>query len=135
VEQLRLVLPALTGMVATSTFDVERMAAAAPLGFALATDVAEWLVRRGVPFREAHEIAGVCVQECEKRGIDLAELSDDDLRAISPHLSPEVRAVLSVSGALASRSALGGTAPERVREQLRALRERVREDQEWASAR
>jgi argininosuccinate lyase len=134
VDQLRLVLPALTGMVATSTFDTERMAAAAPLGFALATDVAEWLVRRGVPFREAHEIAGRCVQECERRGIDLADLSDADLRAISPHLSPEVRAVLSVSGAMAARSALGGTAPERVREQLRALRDRVREDQEWAAS-
>ncbi|MGW5362211.1 argininosuccinate lyase [Actinopolymorpha pittospori] len=108
VDQLLLVLPALAGMVATSTFDTDRMAAAAPLGFALATDVAEWLVRQGVAFRDAHEISGACVQECEKRGIDLPELSDADLAAISPHLTPEVRSVLSVQGGLGGPSALRG---------------------------
>ncbi len=132
VEQLLLVLPALTGMVASSRFDTERMAAAAPLGFALATDVAEWLVRRGVPFREAHEIAGSCVQECEKRGIDLPDLTDGDLARISPHLAPDVRSVLSVQGALDARSAMGGTAPARVREQLADLREQVVAADAWA---
>jgi argininosuccinate lyase len=132
VEQLLLVLPALTGMVATSTFDSERMAAAAPLGFALATDVAEWLVRAGVPFREAHDIAGACVQECEKRGVDLADLADDELSRISPHLGPDVRSVLSVHGALEARSAAGGTAPARVREQLGELDDRIAAAEAWA---
>src|SRR5437588_3648673 len=122
VDTLLLVLPATAGMIATLTFDAERMAAAAPEGFALATDVAEWLVTQGVPFREAHEIAGACVQACEERGIELWELGDDDLAGISPHLKPPVRSVLTVAGALASRSAFGGTAPERVAEQLADLR-------------
>ncbi|MGH3486685.1 MAG: argininosuccinate lyase [Actinopolymorphaceae bacterium] len=132
VEQLLLVLPAMTGMVATSRFDAERMAAAAPLGFALATDIAEWLVRQGVAFRDAHEIAGACVQQCEKRGIDLTDLSDEDLIGISRHLTPEVRSVLTVQGSLDARSAVGGTAPARVREQLADLRERVAAGVGWA---
>ena len=98
------------------------MAAAAPEGYALATDAAEWLVRQGVPFREAHEIAGAFVQAAEARGVDLVDLEDADLAAVSPHLTPEVRDVLTVEGALASRSAFGGTAPVRVREQLAVLR-------------
>ena len=122
VDTMLLVLPALSGMVATSAFDRERISAAAPLGFALATDIAEWLVRQGVPFREAHELAGACVAACEKRGIDLPDLSDEELAAISSRLTPDVREVLSVRGALRARSAPGGTAPIRVREQIARLR-------------
>ena len=118
VDTLEVLLPAFSGMVATMVFDTERLEALAPQGFSLATDVAEWLVREGVPFRVAHEVAGACVRECEGRGIELWDLSDDDLAAISPHLTPAVRDVLSVPGSLASRSARGGTAPVRVREQL-----------------
>jgi argininosuccinate lyase len=132
-ETLETVLPAFTGMVATMRFATERMAAMAPQGFALATDIAEWLVRQGVPFRDAHEIAGECVRVCETRDLELWDLSDEDLAAISPSLSPEVRSVLSVEGSLASRDAYGGTAPDRVREQLgRALAD-VRAQREWAS--
>ena len=121
VEQLLLLLPAMTGMIATLRFDTERMAASAPEGFALATDIAEWLVREGVPFREAHEIAGACVRRAEASDIELWDLSDDDFAAISDHLTPQVRGVLTVRGALDSRSAFGGTAPARVAEQLDAL--------------
>src|SRR5688500_19125355 len=105
-------------MVATLTFDTDRMAALAPQGFSLATDVAEWLVRQGVPFRVAHEVAGECVRACEARGIELWDLSDDDLASISEHLTPDVRDVLTVEGSLSSRDAKGGTAPVRVAEQL-----------------
>ena len=118
VDTLEVLLPAFSGMVATMVFDTERLESLAPQGFSLATDVAEWLVRQGVPFRVAHEVAGACVRECEGRGIELWDLSDDDLAAISPHLTPAVREVLSVEGSLASRSARGGTAPVRVGEQL-----------------
>ena len=121
VEQLLLVLPAMTGMIATLEFDTSRMAASAPEGFALATDIAEWLVRQGVPFREAHEIAGASVRAAEIRGAELWDLSDAELQGISPHLTPEVRSVLSLAGSLDSRSAFGGTAPVRVREQLDGL--------------
>lgn len=125
VEQLLLLLPAMTGMIATLHFNEERMAASAPEGFALATDIAEWLVRQGVPFRHAHEIAGACVQVAESRGIELWDLSESDLVEISPFLTPGVRTVLSLEGSLASRSAFGGTAPDRVREQLSALQEQL----------
>ncbi len=132
VEQLLLVLPAVTGMVATLRFDTRRMSISAPEGFALATDIAEWLVRRGVPFRDAHEIAGACVRAAEQRGQELWDLDDDDLLAISAHLTPGVREVLSVEGSVASRSAFGGTAPVRVREQIAAARQMVATDVAWA---
>ncbi|WP_150254743.1 argininosuccinate lyase [Nocardiopsis deserti] len=127
VDTLHLLLPAMTGMVATLTFHTGRMAELAPQGFSLATDIAEWLVRERVPFREAHEIAGTCVRVCEERGIDLPDLGDDDLVAVSEHLTPAVREVLTVSGSLASRSGRGGTAPVRVAEQLEKLRSDVEE--------
>lgn len=125
VDTLEVLLPAFTGMIATLTFHTERMAELAPQGFALATDIAEWLVREGVPFRVAHEVAGACVQVCETRGIELWDLSDDDFRAISEHLRPGVRSVLSVEGSLASRDSRGGTAPVRVGEQIAELRARL----------
>jgi argininosuccinate lyase len=134
VEQLLLVLPALTGMVATMTVDADRLTAAAPEGYALATDVAEWLVRRGVPFRDAHEVAGALVQYCEERGIELADVDDDGLASVDPRLTPEVRSVLSVGGALRARSAHGGTAPDRVAEQLADLADLVHRHAAWANA-
>ncbi|WP_017540396.1 argininosuccinate lyase [Nocardiopsis halophila] len=126
-DTLLLLLPAFTGMVATLRFDGARMAELAPQGFSLATDVAEWLVRRRVPFREAHEIAGACVRLCEERGVDLPDLTDEDFASVSEHLTPQVREVLTVEGAMASRSGKGGTAPARVREQLDRVRASVRE--------
>ncbi|MEU4807474.1 argininosuccinate lyase [Actinosynnema sp. NPDC023587] len=125
VEQLELLLPALTGMIATTRFDTARMAEVAPAGFTLATDIAEWLVRQGVPFRVAHEAAGECVQTAEARGVGLDELTDAEFAGISPHLTPEVRDVLTVEGSIASRDAHGGTAPDRVAEQLERLRDKA----------
>ncbi len=122
IDTLEVLLPAFTGMIATLRFDTGRMAELAPQGFSLATDVAEWLVREGVPFREAHEVAGACVRCCEERGIELWDLTEDELAGISPHLGPGVREVLTVSGSLASRDGRGGTAPVRVTEQLAELR-------------
>jgi argininosuccinate lyase len=135
IDTLAVLLPAFTGMVRTLRFDTERLEELAPQGFSLATDVAEWLVRRGVPFRVAHELAGACVQECEKRGIELADLTDDDLAAISPELTPDVRSVLTVAGSVTSRNGRGGTAPDRVREQAAEVRVRTEEQRAWLSAR
>ncbi|WP_375493423.1 argininosuccinate lyase [uncultured Jatrophihabitans sp.] len=134
VDTLHLLLPAMSGTLATLVFDTERLESLAPQGFSLATDVAEWLVRRRVPFRVAHEVAGACVRECERRGIDLADLSDDDLAAISPDLTPQVREVLTVRGSIESRDGVGGTAPARVAEQHAALDAQVRDHREWAGA-
>ncbi len=132
IDSLEVLLPAFTGMVATLDFQTERMAELAPAGFSLATDVAEWLVREGVAFRIAHEVAGACVQRCEELGVELHELTDEQYAAISPHLTPAVREVLTVQGSVSARDGRGGTAPERVDEQtndvvslVASLRERL----------
>ena len=125
VDTLSVLLPAVTGMVATLTFDETRLAELAPQGFSLATDVAEWLVRQGVPFREAHEVAGAAVRRCEELGCDLPDLDDEQLAGVSAYLTPPVREVLTVEGSIASRDGRGGTAPERVRDQLAELAARV----------
>ena len=117
-DQLRVLLPAVTGMVATLEFHTERLAERAPQGFSLATDVADWLVRRRVPFAQAHEISGAAVRYCESHGIDLTELTASDLAAIDPRLGEGVLEVLSVTGSIDARDGRGGTARARVAEQL-----------------
>jgi argininosuccinate lyase len=122
VEQLELLLPAVAGMIATLTFHTGRLAELAPAGFTLATDIAEWLVREGIPFRVAHEAAGGCVRAAEARDVGLDQLTDAELAAVHPALTPRVREVLTVEGSIASRDARGGTAGERVAQQLDELR-------------
>jgi argininosuccinate lyase len=123
VAQLQLLLPAMAGLVGTLTFDAERMAELAPRGYTLATDIAEWMVRQGIPFRIAHEAAGAAVKAAESRGVGLEELSDDELAAIHPGLTAEVRTVLTVEGSVNSRDARGGTAPVQVAKQLGVVRD------------
>ncbi len=122
VDQLHLVLPAFTGMVATMQFNRNRLELLAPEGFSLATDVAEWLVKKKVPFREAHEITGKLVAYCEQHTLDLHEVPDNEMASISPHLTPDVRDVLTVGGSIKARQGAGGTALPRVLEQIQALR-------------
>jgi argininosuccinate lyase len=133
VDTLLLVLPATSGMIATMRVRHERLAATAPEGFALATDVAEYLVQRGVPFREAHETVGRLVAWCDHRGLDLGDASNEQLAEISPHLTPDVRKVLTVDGALAARAARGGTAQSRVVEQLAEVRTALADHRRWAA--
>jgi argininosuccinate lyase len=123
VVQLQLLLPAMAGLVGTLTFDAVRMAELAPRGYTLATDIAEWMVRQGIPFRVAHEAAGAAVKAAEARGIGLEELSDDELAGIHPGLTAEVRKVLTVAGSVNSRDARGGTAPVQVAKQLGVVRD------------
>ncbi len=124
-DTLELLLPAVSGMIATLRFNTARMAELAPQGFALATDIAEWLVRQGVPFREAHELSGAAVKLAESRGEELWDLSDDDYAGISTHLTRGVREVLTVKGSLDSRASQGGTAAAAVERQLEALAEQL----------
>ncbi|MEV5828057.1 argininosuccinate lyase [Spirillospora sp. NPDC052242] len=133
VETLLLVLPAMSGLIATMRVNTERLEATAADGFALATDLAELLVRRGVAFRDAHEVVGHLVVWCQVNDKNFDDLTDDELIKVSPHLTPDVREVLNVPGALASRKAHGGTAPDRVREQITALRAQVNEHASWAT--
>lgn len=133
VAQLNLLLPAMTGLVATLTFHEDRMRELAPRGFTLATDLAEWMVRQGVPFREAHEASGACVQLAEARGVDLVDLTDEELQGVDKRLLPEVREVLTIDGAVASRATKGGTAGVRVVEQRERVKELSAEAREWAT--
>lgn len=132
VAQLNLLLPAMTGLIETLTFHEERMRELAPRGFTLATDLAEWMVRQGVPFREAHEASGACVQIAEARGVDLVDLTDEELAGVDKRLLPEVREVLTIDGAVASRSTKGGTAGVRVVEQREKVRECAAAARKWA---
>jgi argininosuccinate lyase len=131
VDTLEVLLPAFTGQVATLAFDTGRMGELAPEGFSLATDVAEWLVRQRVPFRVAHEVAGACVRTCEETAVELHELTDAQLAALHPALTPRVREVLTVEGSVASRDGRGGTAPARVAEQLEELRAAAAAHRRW----
>jgi argininosuccinate lyase len=133
IDQLLTVLPAIAGMVATLTFHPDRLAELVPKGFSLATDIADWLVRQRVPFAEAHEIAGACVRRCEAEGIELTDLGADDLAEISPHLTADVRTVLTVEGSINSRSGRGGTALTRVQEQLEEVGAATASLDEWIS--
>jgi argininosuccinate lyase len=133
VDTLLLVLPAMAGLVSSMQFRADRLARGAAAGHALATDVAELLVRRGVAFREAHEAVGHLVVWCQVNDCELGDVSDEDLQKVSPHLTPDVRSVLSVSGAIAARDTVGGTAPGRVADQLAALRLDVAAAAAWAA--
>lgn len=132
IDQLHVLLPAVAGMVATLTFDHERMADLAPRGFSLATDMADWLVRQRVPFAQAHHITGQAVQAAEAAGVDLADLSDETLTGIDPRLTGAVREVLTIEGSVDSRNGRGGTATVSVRNQLDELDAAAAELSGWA---
>lgn len=131
IDTLEVLLPAFAGMIASMRLNYARMEAQAPQGFSLATDIAEWLVREGVPFRIAHEVAGACVTYCEDRECELADLTEEDLPHISEYLAPGVLEILTIQGSVRARRGKGGTAPERVAEQLQALEDEVARERKW----
>lgn len=132
VDVLHEVLPAFTGLIASMKIDAAAMRAQAPGGFALATEVADHLARKGVPFAEAHEITGALVRYCEDMGRDLGFLDAADLSAIDPRLGVDLLPALTLDAAVAARSAPGGTAPDRVREQIVRFRLVIAREVEWA---
>jgi argininosuccinate lyase len=130
-DTLGLILPAFAGMVSSTVFDRVKMAESASTGFSLATEIADFLVRAGIPFAQAHEAAGKCVHLCEASSKELHELSDAEFSSIHPSLTPEVRGVLTVSGALNSRTTFGGTAPANVAQQISAISRKILENEIW----
>ena len=125
---LSLSIAAMTGMVADSTFRTERMRQAAELGYATATDLADWLVREAdIPFREAHHITGAAVKLAESRGVALDELSIEDLKQIDDRVDERVYGALSVEASVAARKSFGGTAPDQVRERVAEARAMLEE--------
>jgi argininosuccinate lyase len=132
VDTLAAVLPAMAGMVRTMTVNVDELARQATDGFTLATEVADWLARRGVPFSEAHEITGRLVRRCEDLDIGLEDLPEAELATVDARLDPSIRSCLTAEAAVAARDGYGGTAPERVIEQLARLRLLCDSQREWA---
>lgn len=120
---LHLCLAAMEGMVAGADFRTERMRQAAELGYATATDLADWLVRQAdIPFREAHHITGAAVKLAESRGVALEALPLADLQAIDARIDERVYQALSVEASVAARSSYGGTAPAEVKERVAEAR-------------
>jgi argininosuccinate lyase len=124
-DSLTLCLSAMTAMIGSTAIERDRLAAAARVGYPTATDLADWLVRSaGLPFREAHAVAAKAVRRAEARGVDLPELDLEELQSLEPRITGDVLEVLTVERSVASRTSLGGTAPERVREAIAAARQR-----------
>lgn len=133
IDTLDLVLPAMAGMIATMKVDKERLRAQSFEGFTLATEVADWLSQQGIPFSEAHEITGALVRYCEEKAIGLEDLSVDDLSTVDARLKADVLMRLSPEAAIAARKGYGGTAPDRVGEQINRLQQLVQKHSQWAN--
>jgi argininosuccinate lyase len=134
IDTLGLVLPAMAGMIETMQVDAARLKAQSTEGFTLATEVADWLARNGVPFSEAHEITGALVRYCEEKGLELSDLTPADLGAVDSRLGEEMLGHLTPEAAVAARAGYGGTAPARVAEQIERLKENVSRQRDWAKA-
>ena len=125
-DLLMISLQALGGMIETVEFVPERMRDAAASGYSTATDLADWLVREAdVPFREAHHITGRAVKAAEERGCGLADVPLDVLKSIDERIDERVFGVLSVEASVSSRTSYGGTAPKRVREQIKKAKKEL----------
>ncbi|MFM0370153.1 argininosuccinate lyase [Paraburkholderia aspalathi] len=133
IDTLELVLPAMAGMIRTMQVNVAEMRRQAPLGFTLATEVADWLALRGIPFSEAHEITGALVRACEEQGIELGEVSVATLAQVDARLEASVLEHVTLEAAVAARSGYGGTAPARVEEQITRLRAAIDRQAAWAA--
>ena len=125
VDQLLILLPAITGMIETALFNSTAISKGAADGFSLATEIADFLAKKQIPFATAHEVAGECVKFCEKNGIELDQLSDAQLLAIHPALTGEVKAFLNVKGAVASRTSSMGTSQKSVAAALTQLKKEI----------
>ena len=125
VDQLLILLPAITGMIETAQFDSAAISKGAADGFSLATEIADFLAKKQIPFATAHEVAGECVKFCEKNQIELDQLSDAQLLAIHPALTGEVKAFLNVKGAVASRTSSMGTSQKSVAAALAQLKKEI----------
>jgi len=124
----------MAGLVRTMRVQVDELRRQSVAGFTLATEVADWLARRGVPFATAHEITGALVKRCEDLGVGLAEIDDAELAAVDSRLTPDIKSCLTPEAAVAARSGYGGTAPARVREQMERLARLIDTQRRWAAA-
>jgi len=133
IETLLVIVPALTGMIETATFNRVEIEKGATSGHSLATEIADYLAKKGVPFAQAHEAAGACVKAAEKKGIELSDLSDKEFLEVHSELQSDIRTFLSAKGAIAARTSSLGTSPESVSDQLDAIVEEIAIAESWIS--
>ncbi|MEO8137401.1 MAG: argininosuccinate lyase [Betaproteobacteria bacterium] len=133
IDTLSAVLPAMAGLVRTMRVQADELRRQSVAGFTLATEVADWLAKRGVPFATAHEVSGALVKRCEDLGVGLAEIDDADLLAVDPRLTPDIKGCLTPEAAVAARTGYGGTAPIRVRQQIERLAATIETQRRWSA--
>ncbi len=126
-DTLESCLAVMAGMIADMSVNADRMRAAAGAGYPTATDLADWLVQKlGKPFREAHHITGAIVKRAEDLGLDLDKLPLEEMQKIEPAITAEVIPALTLDASVAARMSYGGTAPDRVREQIHFWKEKLK---------
>jgi argininosuccinate lyase len=125
IDTLAILLPAMTGMIKTAIFQRDRITSGAIAGFSLATEVADYLVRKGMPFAQAHEVTGNVVRLAEERGVGLEALTLEDLAGLSPLFGGDLLPALSAEGAVRSRTSTMGTSPASVSASITRLRGRL----------
>lgn len=132
-DTLMLLLPAFTGMIKTLSFNTEKLISNSALGHSLATEIADFLVKKNIPFNQAHEISGKCVKLAESKNIEVHQLSASDLSSVSKQLSNDVLDVLTVRAALLARSSYSGTSPINVKNQIGRMNEKISVLNKWAN--
>jgi len=133
IDTMKLVLPVMTGMVNHLTFDLKKLAKEASEGFALATEIADYLTKKGIDFKTAHEITGKCVMLAESKGIELNELKTSELQKIHPALADDLKHVLTTSGSIATRNSASGTSSTSITKQLRELTKKLAKIKAWSN--
>jgi argininosuccinate lyase len=132
-DTLMLLLPAFTGMVKTMKFDCKKLEENAVTGHSLATEIADYLVKKDISFKDAHEISGKCVKLAESKKIEVHELSATDLKSVSNYLEDDVLKVLTLQAALGARSSYSGTSPSSVKNQIGRINEKISVLNKWAN--
>jgi argininosuccinate lyase len=127
VDQILNLLPAITGMIDSAKFNSHQISKTAADEFSLATEIADFLAKKQVPFSQAHEAAGACVKLCEKLGLTLPQLSDDQLASIHPLLTADLRQSFDVNTAISSRSSSLGTSPTSVAKAVNNMAQQISE--------
>ncbi len=131
-DTLMLLLPAFSGMVESLDFDTDRLTKAASTGHSLATEIADWLVKNGTTFKEAHDISGECVKLAESKGIEVHELNQQDLSSIDSRITSQIQNVLTLKNAIESRTSYAGTSPSSVKAQIKRISGKIADMNKWA---
>lgn len=132
-DTLMLLLPAFTGMIQTLSFNTQKLSSNAALGHSLATEIADFLVKKNIPFNQAHEISGKCVKLAESKNLEVHQISASDLSSVAKELTSDVLEVLTVKAALDARSSYSGTSPVNVKAQIGRMNEKISVLSKWAS--